>query len=419
MTEPSPGGAGASLDIDGLSLERIREARGRIRGGVLLTACSESLAFADLTGARVHLKLESMQRTGSFKERGALNRLLVASPDERARGVVTMSAGNHAQALAFHARRLDIAATVVMPVVTPLVKISRTRALGATVIQHGSTLDDAAVECRRLMERDGLTLVHPFDDDDVIAGQGTIGLELAEQVPDLATVVVPIGGGGLISGIAIALKGLRPDVRVIGVEPEAAASARVSRDAGVRTLLPSVETMADGVAVKQVGARTFPLIERFVDDIVTVSEDEIASAIVLLLERERLVVEGAGAVGVAALASGKVPMADGDDVVVVISGGNIDINLVSRIIERGLSSDGRVVRLRVRVRDRPGALARLTQTVAAEGGNVLEVYHRRGFADISVPDVEIVLHVETRGRDHAAQIVSALEGLGHRVESSF
>jgi threonine dehydratase len=410
---------GAAVDVDSPSLERIREAADRIRGAVMHTACAESLAFADLTDARVHLKLESMQRTGSFKERGAANRLLQLPQDERGRGVITMSAGNHAQALALHARRLGIAATVVMPVTTPLVKVSRTRALGATVVQHGSTLDDAAGECRRRMAEEGLTLVHPFDDEHVIAGQGTIGLELAEQLPELATVVVPIGGGGLISGIAIALKSLRPGVRVIGVEPEAAATARASRDAGERTLLTSVETMADGVAVKRVGERTFPIIERFVDDLVTVSEDEIASAIVLLLEQERIVVEGAGAVGVAALASGKIDLRAGEDVAAVISGGNIDLNLVSRIIERGLSADGRVVRLRVRVRDRPGALAKLTQTVATAEGNMLEVYHRRGFADISVPDVEIVLHVETRGREHAAEIIRALEALGHAVESSF
>lgn len=406
-------------DIDGPSLDGIREARERIRGGVKETPCTESLAFADVTEARVHLKLESMHRTGSFKERGALNRLMVAGPEERTRGVITMSAGNHAQALAYHARRLGIAATVVMPVVTPLIKVSRTRALGAQVVLHGATLDDSAVEARRRVEADGLTLVHPFDDDQVIAGQGTVGLELAEQVPELTTVVVPIGGGGLISGIAIALKSLRPEVRVIGVEPEAAASARAARDAGERTVLDSVETMADGVAVKRVGERTFPLIERFVDDIVTVSEDEIASAIVSMLEQDRIVVEGAGAVGVAALATGKVGMSRGDDVAVVISGGNIDLNLMSRIIERGLSADGRVVRLRVRVRDRPGALARLTQAVATAEGNVLEVYHRRGFADISVPDVEIVIHMETRGREHAAEIVAALEALGHTVESSF
>jgi threonine dehydratase len=406
-------------DIDGPSLDGIREARERIRGGVKETPCTESLAFADVTEARVHLKLESMHRTGSFKERGALNRLMVAGPEERARGVITMSAGNHAQALAYHARRLGIVATVVMPVVTPLIKVSRTRALGAQVVLHGATLDDSAVEARRRVEADGLTLVHPFDDDQVIAGQGTVGLELAEQVPELTTVVVPIGGGGLISGIAIALESLRPEVRVIGVEPEAAASARAAREAGERTMLDSVETMADGVAVKRVGERTFPLIERFVDDIVTVSEDEIASAIVSMLEQDRIVVEGAGAVGVAALATGKVGMSRGDDVAVVISGGNIDLNLMSRIIERGLSADGRVVRLRVRVRDRPGALARLTQAVATAEGNVLEVYHRRGFADISVPDVEIVIHMETRGREHAAEIVAALEALGHTVESSF
>ncbi len=399
------------------TLDDIRAARERIAGGIVETLCAPTAAFGDLLGGKVHFKFENHQRTGSFKDRGSLNRLLQLTAEERARGVITASAGNHAQALAFHGGRLGIPVTVVMPETAPLIKVTNTRGYGARVRQSGTILDDSAVEARRLAGEEGLVMVPAFDDVDVIAGQGTIGLEILEAVPDVDTVVVPIGGGGMISGIAIAIKEQRPGVRIIGVEAEAAPSARASRDAGKIVRISHADTLADGIATKRVGDLTFPLIERYVDDLVVVGEEEIASAILLLLERSKTVVEGGGAVGLAALTTGRIPRsADNERVVLVLSGGNIDINRISRIIDRGLVFDGRVTRLMVKVPDRPGSLARLTKLVAGLGANVLETYHRRAFADISVGDVEIVMHLETRGREHVAEIVSALQETGLVVE---
>jgi threonine dehydratase len=399
-----------------VKLSHVHAARGRIRSGIVHTPCKLSHAFQDEVPGQLFWKFENLQRTGSFKDRGALNKLLLLSPEEKERGVVTASAGNHAQALAYHASRLGVTATVVMPEFTPLIKVANTRRFGARVIQTGATLSDGFKEVRRLVAEEGLTLVHPFDDDDVIAGQGTIGLELAEQVEDLSTVVVPIGGGGIISGIAVALKTLKPSVRVVGVEAKAAASATASRKAGGIVNIESAETLADGIAVKRIGERTYPLIQEYVDDIVTVGEEEIATAVLRLLERQKTVVEGAGAVPLAALMTGKVPVKDDERVVGILCGGNIDVNMISRIIERGLVGDGRMAYLVVKVRDRPGSLALLTESVARMGANVLDIHHRRGFADIRVGDVEIVLQLETRGRDHVAEIIQALEAQGVEVE---
>lgn len=394
----------------------IREARGRIAGGVIETPVVPASALAESLPCRLHLKLESLQRTGSFKDRGSLNRLLDLSPEARARGVVTASAGNHAQAVALHCGRLGIPAVVVMPEATPLIKVSNTRKFGARVVFRGATLSDAMVEALRLRDDEGLTLIHAFDDERVIAGQGTIGLELLEQVPDLTVAVVPIGGGGLISGIALALKEARPAVRVVGVEAAAAASALASRRAGRIVRIETSETIADGIATKQVGEHTFPLIERLVDDIVTVSENEIAGAVHQLLERQKLIAEGAGAAALAALLAERIPVTGPDVVVAVLSGGNIDVNIVARILEKGLATDGRIARLLVKVRDRPGQLARLTAQVAKLGASVLEIGHRRAFADVSVGDVEIVMHLETRGRAHVDEIIRAFEADGLVVE---
>lgn len=399
-----------------IKLADIHAARGRIRGGVVFTPCKRSHSFEDLVSAQLYFKFENLQRTGSFKDRGALNKLLQLTPEERERGVVTASAGNHAQAVAYHAARLGICATVVMPEFTPLIKVANTRRFGARVIQTGATLSDGMKEVCRMAEEDGMTLVHAFDDDAVISGQGTIGLELVEQVEDLRTVVVPIGGGGIISGIAVAVKTLKPSVRVIGVEAAAAASALASRKAQGIVGIESAETLADGIAVKRIGERTFPIIQEYVDDIVTVEEEEIATAVLRLLEREKTVAEGAGAVPLAALMTGKIPVEADEAVVGILCGGNIDVNMISRIIERGLVGDGRMAHLIVKVRDRPGSLALLTELVAQRGANVLDIHHRRGFADISVGDVEIVLHLETRGQDHVAEIIQALEERGLRVE---
>jgi threonine dehydratase len=400
------------------TLADIRAARERIRGGIVGTPVVPALALRERLPCALHLKLESLQRTGSFKDRGALNRLLDLDAEERRRGVVTASAGNHAQAVAYHGAQLGVPVEVVMPEHTPLVKVANTRGFGAGVRFHGLTLSDAMSEARRLEADEGRVLVHAFDDARVIAGQGTVGLELLDQVPELTAVVVPIGGGGLVAGIALAIREQRPEVRVYGVEAAAAASALASRRAGRVVTAESTETIADGIAVKRVGDRTFPLIERYVDDIVAVDERQIADAVHLLLERQKVLAEGAAAAPLAALLAGLLPLRPDDVAVMVVSGGNIDVNLVQRIIDRGLVADGRLARLAVTVRDRPGHLARLTQLVAAEGANVLEVAHRRAFADIGVRDVEIVVHIETRGREHRDEVLARLarEGLAVREE---
>ncbi len=404
------------LDLQGPSFADILSARDRLHGHVVLTPSVRSLAFQTEIAAQLYFKMENLHQMGAFKERGALNRLSQLDVDERARGVVAASAGNHAQAIALHATKLGIPSTVVMPETAPFIKVTQTRMYGARVVLNGSKFSDAVREAERLRDAEGLVMVHAYDDAAVIAGQGTIGLEIAEQVPDVTTVVVPIGGGGVISGTAMAIKELKPDVRVVGVEAAAAPTARRSRDAGRVVDVETSETLADGIAIKRVGALTFPLIERYVDDIVTVEEEEIARAIMLLLEREKTLVEGAGAVPLAALLNGSVGGSSGDVVVAVLCGGNIDVGMLSRIIERGLVGDGRIAHLQIKVRDRPGSLAHLTYRAASLGANVLEIGHRRGFADTSVGDVEIVMQLETRGRDHAEAVIEALESDGLVVE---
>ncbi len=396
----------------------VLEAAERIREGIVATPCTRTRAFADIIPSTFYLKFENLQRTGSFKDRGSLNRLLRLTADEWTRGVVTASAGNHGQGLAYHGSRLGIPVTVVMPTTAPLTKVTNTRAYGATVVQRGTILDEAAEEARRLAEERTLVTVPAFDHPDIIAGQGTIGLEILKQVPDVDTILVPVGGGGLIAGISVAVKEVRPEVRVIGIEADAAASAKASREAGRVVQIAHSDTLADGIATKRIGDLTFPIIERHVDDLVSVGEDAIAAAILLLLEREKTVAEGAGAVPLAALLSGALALDAGATVVAVLSGGNIDINMISRIIDHGLVFDGRAARLAVKVRDRPGSLAAITRTVADMGANVLETFHRRAFADISLGEVEIVIQMETRGRDHVEEIIGALKALGHQVEEA-
>ncbi|HET9682903.1 MAG TPA: threonine ammonia-lyase [Gemmatimonadaceae bacterium] len=397
------------------TLSDIRSARQRIREGVVLTPVVPALALRDRLPCEAWLKLENSQRTGSFKDRGALNRLLDLTPAERAKGVVTASAGNHAQAVAYHGARLGVPVEVVMPTETPLIKVANTRRFGATVHFHGATLSESMDEALRIERERGMTLVHAYDDERVIAGQGTIGLELLEQIPAMTALAVPIGGGGLISGIALAVREQRPDVRVFGVEAAAAPSALASRLAGHVVKVESTDTIADGIAVKRVGERTFPLIERYVDDIVSVDEVQIASAVHLLLEHQKTLAEGAGATPLAAMLSGQLPLRADDVVVMILSGGNIDVNLVERIVDRGLVADGRLARLAVTVRDRPGHLARLTEIVAEEGANVLDVAHSRAFADISVRDVRIAMVLETRGREHMDAVVARLAREGFLV----
>ncbi|MBN1210871.1 MAG: threonine ammonia-lyase [Myxococcaceae bacterium] len=400
-----------------VNLQDILAARERIRGAIRPTPCPASDYFTERTGcSAVWFKMENLQRTGAFKERGALNKLLVLSAEEKARGVIAASAGNHAQGLAYHARRLGVKATIVMPERTPLIKVSRTRdEYGARVILTGSNFDEAYAEALHLQKEENLVFVHPFDDPHVIAGQGTIGLELLEQVPFADMVVVPVGGGGLISGVSCALKETNPRIQVVGVQTAALASMKASLEAGHVVELPAASTIAEGIAVRRAGELTFEMVRKYVDDVVTVDEEEIANAILMLLEQEKSVVEGAGAVGLAAVINGHLPKATNKKVVLLLGGGNIDMNVISRIIERGLVKAGRLVRLEVRLPDRPGMLARLTAEIAEKRANVVEIHHNRAFSKASLGEVMVEVTLETTGRPHIQELIDALGSQGWQV----
>ena len=398
-----------------VTLADIQAARERIRSLIAVTPCPLSEPFSELCGARVYFKLENLQRTGSFKERGAANRLMLLTQEERQRGVVLASAGNHAQGVAVNAQRLGIRATIVMPETTPLIKVQSTASFGAEVILHGMSYDDAYAEARRLEAANGYVFVHAFDDDEVIAGQGTCGLEILEQVPDVDVVVASVGGGGWLGGMAVAIKSLKPGARVVGVESSVLPKMRAARDAGAPVTLPAATTIADGISVKRAGERTFPLFMKYVDDLVAFDDEEIANAILLLIEREKTVAEGAGAVSAAALLQHKLALKPDQKVVCVISGGNIDVNLLSRIIERGLVKEGRRVILALRVTDRPGALARVLEHVARLRANVLEVHHNRAFLRGPIGDTELELTLETRGPAHVEELTAALAAQGYEV----
>jgi threonine dehydratase len=342
--------------------------------------------------------------TGSFKERGALNKLLQLSDAEKKAGVIAASAGNHAQGVAYHATRLGVKSTIVMPRPTPLIKVVNTRDLGGEVVLHGANYDEALAHAEHIAAKERMTFIHAFDDEAVIAGQGTIGLELLEEDVEFDAVVVPVGGGGLIGGVAVAMKENNPNIRIIGVEPEYYACVKAALGGEVMEIATQ-PTIADGLAVKRAGERTVEIARRYVDDIVTVSEDEIASAILKLLEIEKTVVEGGGAAPLAAVLFNKIAGIEGRNVAIIVSGGNIDPNLLSKIIERGLAKDGRMVRIRILGRDRPGELARICQDAASVGANILEVTHNRAFGNLQVGGVEIDLILETRGRDHVEQLL--------------
>jgi threonine dehydratase len=398
-----------------LDLRHIEQARARIAPHILQTPCTPSEVFGEMFGGHAWFKFENLQRTGSFKERGALNRMLSIPEQERGRGVVAASAGNHAQGVAYHAGRLGVRATIVMPERTPLIKVSSTERFGARVLLHGSNYDEAMERALQIREDGGSTLIHPFDDEEVIAGQGTIGLELLEQCAEMQVLVVPIGGGGLIAGVAMAVKSARPGVRIVGVEAERLPAALRARQIGRPVTIPSGETIADGIAVRRIGEVTHPLIGEWVDDIVTVREEEIASAVLLLLEREKTVAEPAAAVTLAAVVGGRAGDLSGRHVVMLLSGGNIDVNLLSRIIDRGLINDGRLTRLEVRVQDRPGALAALTARIADRGANILRLDHRRGTQGLWLTEAEVELLLETRGRSHVDELVDILISAGYSV----
>ncbi len=392
-----------------LALKDIERAAERIQGHLLATPFVESKTLSQLTGAGIFLKFENLQYTASFKERGACNKLAQLTDAERAGGVIAMSAGNHAQGVAYHAERLGLHAVIVMPRFTPGVKIERTRGFGAEIVLHGNTLDEARNHALELAATRGLTFVHPYDDEAIVAGQGTVGLEMLRAEPDLDTLVVAIGGGGLIAGMATAAKAIKPDIEIIGVQTSRF-PAMVNAIKG--TSHPQgLSSIAEGIAVGTPGKITQAIIAERVDDLLLVDEGDIEQAIVMLLEIEKTLVEGAGAAGLAALL--KYPERfKGKKVGLVLCGGNIDPLLLAAIIERGMVRAGRLARIRVSVRDIPGSLARITAMVADAGANIDEVHHQRAFTTLSVQNVDIELVIQTRGRDHIAQVLAVLNAAG-------
>ena len=395
-----------------VTLTDIQAAQATIHDAIALTPCRYSGFLSRLTGADIHLKLENLQNTGSFKIRGAFNKLSSLTAEERRRGVIAASAGNHAQGVARAAQQLAMHATILMPEPTPITKVEATKSAGAEVILQGDTFDDAMDVAQSLAHERGLTMIHPFDDAVVIAGQGTVGLEMLDQLPELGAVVVPIGGGGLISGIAIALKELRPTIRVIGVQADQAASAVLSRKAGHVVELTGIKTIADGIAVKRVGHLPFTLIERYVDDLVTVNDDDIAAAILIYMERIRVVVEGAGAASLAALISRKVNL-NGMCTGVVVSGGNIDVQMVAKIIEKGLVRTGRLLRITVDLLDVPGTLGRLSTLLGHLRANILQIAFDRSTSGLPLDRAIVDISLDTRNREHQQEILHALDAAGY------
>jgi len=398
-----------------LTIQAIREARERIRDSIYLSPFVRSETFSKLTGNSIFFKLDHLQMTGAFKERGALNKILLLTEDERERGVIAASAGNHAQAVAYHATKRGIAAEICMPLTTPITKVSATRGYGAEVVLVGANYDEACHEAMRRCHERNLTFIHPFDDEAVIAGQGTIGLEMLEVNSDLDAVIVPVGGGGLIAGVACAVKESNPKIKVIGVQTSKLPSMKAALEHHKLVTLPANKTIADGIAVRRAGDVTFPLAEKYVDDVVTVDDEEIANAILAMLEKEKTLTEGAGAVGAAAVLNDKIPMR-GKNLGVLISGGNIDVTLLSRIIERGLVKDGRLLRIRIHLPDHAGALQRLTTVIAEHKANIIETRHDRAYYGVVLGDTVIDITMETRGRDHIAEIEAALDAAGYAHE---
>ena len=394
-------------------LPEIRQAAIRVAGQVLTTPCLASHMVSQLVGCEIFLKFENLQYTASFKERGACNKLVQLSKDERQRGVIAMSAGNHAQGVAYHAQRLGIRAVIVMPRFTPMVKVERTRSFGAEVVLHGDTLEEARGHAMQLAQAQHLTFVHPYDDAAIIAGQGTVALEMLEAVPQLDTIVVAIGGGGLIGGIAAAAKALKPGIRVIGVQTQRFPNMY---NAVKHASLPQGgSTIAEGIAVGRPGTLTQQLVERYVDDIVLVDEGDVEQAIVMLLDIEKTLVEGAGAAPLAAVMKDPASYA-GRKVGLVLGGGNIDPMLLAAIIQRGMVRAGRLARMRVCARDVPGSLAKITAIVSDAGANIDEVHHQRAFTMLAAQNVEIQLVVQTRGREHVQALLQALRGAGYEAE---
>ena len=398
-----------------LDIEDVRAARERISDVVRETPLDRSFDFSERTGADVHLKLENFQRTGAFKIRGALNKVRLLSTGEREAGVVTASAGNHAQGVALAATTEGVDAKVVMPEQAPISKIKATRGYGAEVVLAGADYDAAAEHAHRIEREEGRTYIHAFDDYDVMAGQGTIGLEIAEALPAVDTVVVPVGGGGLISGIATVMKSVT-DARVVGVQADGASAMAESLRKGERVEHEQVDTIADGIAVRRTGEHTLPIIREHVDEVVTVTDAETAGALVALLERSKTLVEGAGAVSLAALLERAFGFEDDETVVAALCGGNIDLNVLTTVIMRGLVESGRYLRLRTVLKDRPGALQQLIDVIADARANIYAIQHDRTSRDIEMNAADVKLDLETRGHEHVVELVDALEAHGYEVD---
>lgn len=401
-----------------VSFKDIEAARDRIRGAVYYSPCLPSIPLCELTGMQIVCKLDNLQRTGSFKERGARNALSQLPSEQQKRGVIAASAGNHAQALAYQGRLLGIPATVVMPKFAPLIKISNCQKLGADVVLHGRDFGEAKAHAHELARAHGYAYIDGYDDPAIIAGQGTMGLEILEQIPDPDVVIVPVGGGGLLAGVSLAIKTLRPQTKIVAVEAENTASFAAALDAGKPVRVNIAPTLADGLAIPQVGANAFEIAQSRIDLNLTVTEEETAISILRLVELNKSVVEGAAATSLAACLSGKLKQFTGKKCVLVLCGGNIDPNVLSRVIERGLVADGRLSRFTAVISDRPGGLADLATQIAAAGGSIKQVVHERAFASSDISAVRVVCTVETRDRDHLADLRDQLRRGGVETHDS-
>jgi len=399
-----------------VEFQEIQDAAKRIAGAVIQSPCPLSIPLSEATGMEIYCKLEYLQRTGSFKERGARNALMLLAPSERKQGVIAASAGNHALGLAYHAQLLGIPATVVMPRFAPLTKVVNCRKLGARVLIEGADILESRSKADQLAAKERLTYINGFDDPGIIAGQGTMGLEIATQVPDLHAVIVPIGGGGLIAGMSLALKALKPDTMIIGVEPENAASFTAALSAGRPVHIGMKPTLADGLSVPKVGDNAFQIGRDLIQRIVLVREHDIALAVLRLMELEKAVVEGAGAAPLAACLAKLVPELKGKKVVLPLCGGNIDMNILGRVIERGLASDGRLCRFTATISDRPGGLARFAGLIAEEGASIVDIAHDRAFAEDDITTVTVHCVVETCDADQITALLSRLNREGFHVK---
>ncbi len=399
-----------------ITFQDIDAARARIEGAVYHSPCQHSIPLSDLTGMQIFCKLDNLQRTGSFKERGARNALSQLPQEQQQRGVIAASAGNHAQALAYQGKLLGIPATVVMPKFAPLIKVSNCQKLGATVILHGKDFGEAKARAHEIAKERGLAYIDGYDDPAIIAGQGTMGIEIVEQVPDLDAVVVPVGGGGLIAGVALAVKTLRPHAKIIAVEADHVASFSAALKAGKPTPITIQPTLADGLAIPQVGANAFAIAAPLVDQTVIVTEEQIALSILRIVELEKGVVEGSAATPLAACLSGQLADLAGKRVVLLLCGGNIDPNVLSRVVERGLVADGRLCRFTAVISDRPGGLADLATQIAASGASIKQVVHDRAFAGSDISAVQVICTVETRNHEHLAELRERLKE--HGVKTS-